>query len=101
MRSLQPKNDAPQIPRTGHFRNPNFSESTTATLRAWLEAHKQKPYPTKRAKRALMRKTGISRKQLDIWFTNARKVATLFLILCLVIFTADSQFPKAKAHRSD
>ena len=92
---------APEEARTGHFRNPNFSEATTATLRAWLEANRRKPYPTKRQKRSLIRKTGLTLKQLDIWFTNARSVSKSYLTVVSRYFTEDSQVQKTPPDRRD
>ena len=77
MKSLSGEDDLSDVPvktRRAHIRNPNFSSAATATLRSWLHAHARNPYPTKLQKRSLMRKTGLSAKQLNIWMTNARKV---------------------------
>ena len=52
----------------------NFSKSVISTLKGWLVAHKAHPYPTDSEKLELCKATGLSKKQLRIWFTNARKV---------------------------
>ena len=44
-------------------------------LKDWLlsEEHVHNPYPTETEKKELMRLTGLDKKQLTNWFTNARK----------------------------
>ena len=46
-----------------------------ATLKAWLLSpeHFTHPYPTPQDQQMLMQKTGIDKKQLKNWFTNARR----------------------------
>jgi len=46
-----------------------------ATLKAWLLSpeHFTHPYPTPQDQAVLMEKTGIDKKQLKNWFTNARR----------------------------
>jgi hypothetical protein len=46
-----------------------------ATLKAWLLSpeHFTHPYPTPQDQVMLMQKTGIDKKQLKNWFTNARR----------------------------
>jgi Homeobox KN domain len=46
-----------------------------ATLKAWLLSpeHFTHPYPTPQDQMVLMQKTGIDKKQLKNWFTNARR----------------------------
>jgi Homeobox KN domain len=46
-----------------------------ATLKAWLLSpeHFTHPYPTPQDQMMLMQKTGIDKKQLKNWFTNARR----------------------------
>eukprot|EP00580_Thalassiosira_gravida_P017116 CAMPEP_0201674690 /NCGR_PEP_ID=MMETSP0494-20130426/37751_1 /ASSEMBLY_ACC=CAM_ASM_000839 /TAXON_ID=420259 /ORGANISM="Thalassiosira gravida, Strain GMp14c1" /LENGTH=134 /DNA_ID=CAMNT_0048156903 /DNA_START=418 /DNA_END=818 /DNA_ORIENTATION=- len=46
-----------------------------ATLKAWLLSpeHFTHPYPTPQDQIMLMHKTGIDKKQLKNWFTNARR----------------------------
>ena len=50
-------------------------EGAVATLRAWLLSpeHITHPYPTPQDQALLMQKTGIDKKQLKNWFTNARR----------------------------
>ncbi|KAE9012441.1 hypothetical protein PR003_g16179 [Phytophthora rubi] len=48
---------------------------TVAILKGWMlsREHVKHPYPTDEDKQMLLKKTGISMKQLTNWFTNARK----------------------------
>ena len=50
-------------------------EGAVATLKAWLLSpeHFTHPYPTPQDQVMLMQKTGIDKKQLKNWFTNARR----------------------------
>jgi hypothetical protein len=53
----------------------NHGKDTVAVLKEWLFSyeHVHHPYPNEQEKAELMAKTGLSRKQLSNWFTNARK----------------------------
>jgi hypothetical protein len=53
---------------------PNFNKDTTSVLIKWLADHTEHPWPTKQEKKELCRSSGLSPKQLRIWFTNNRKV---------------------------
>ena len=46
-----------------------------ATLKAWITApsHVDHPYPTDAEKRCLSNLTGITQRQISVWFVNARK----------------------------
>jgi len=62
----------------GKTRNKSRRELPTgavATLKAWLLSpeHFTHPYPTPQDQVMLMQKTGIDKKQLKNWFTNARR----------------------------
>ena len=62
----------------GKGRNKSRRELPTgavATLKAWLLSpeHFTHPYPTPQDQAILMEKTGIDKKQLKNWFTNARR----------------------------
>jgi Homeobox KN domain len=62
----------------GRGRNKSRRELPTGaveTLKAWLLApeHFTHPYPTPQDQAMLMQKTGIDKKQLKNWFTNARR----------------------------
>lgn len=63
---------------SGKGRNKSRRELPTGaveTLKAWLLApeHFTHPYPTPQDQAMLMQKTGIDKKQLKNWFTNARR----------------------------
>lgn len=63
---------------TGKGRNKSRRElpaGAVATLKAWLLSpeHFTHPYPTPQDQVMLMQKTGIDKKQLKNWFTNARR----------------------------
>lgn len=53
---------------------PNFSKKTTAVLMTWLSENIEHPWPSKQQKRDLCEMSGLTPKQLRIWFTNNRKV---------------------------
>ncbi|KAG7361423.1 homeobox KN domain containing protein [Nitzschia inconspicua] len=62
----------------GKHRNKSRRElpaGAVATLKAWLLSpeHFTHPYPTPQDQVMLMQKTGIDKKQLKNWFTNARR----------------------------
>lgn len=62
----------------GKARNKSRRElpaGAVATLKAWLLSpeHFTHPYPTPQDQVMLMQKTGIDKKQLKNWFTNARR----------------------------
>ncbi|PSN67910.1 hypothetical protein BS50DRAFT_572885 [Corynespora cassiicola Philippines] len=41
-------------------------------LQEWLDAHQDDPYPSSETKRQLSQECGITEKQVNTWFTNAR-----------------------------
>eukprot|EP01094_Clydonella_sp_ATCC50884_P014684 TRINITY_DN2516_c0_g1_i1.p1 TRINITY_DN2516_c0_g1~~TRINITY_DN2516_c0_g1_i1.p1 ORF type:complete len:573 (+),score=193.30 TRINITY_DN2516_c0_g1_i1:189-1721(+) len=43
------------------------------TLRIWLCEHSKQPYPNEEQKQELMRKTGLTRSQINNWFSGARR----------------------------
>jgi len=49
------------------------NSAATEFLKSWLIDRKQNPYPSPKEKAILMYSTGLSRSQLDHWFTNARQ----------------------------
>lgn len=62
----------------GKSRNKSRRElpaGAVSTLKAWLLSpeHFTHPYPTPQDQVMLMQKTGIDKKQLKNWFTNARR----------------------------
>ncbi len=50
----------------------NLSLENKVVLMKWLEEHKSDPYPTDEEKQHLKSVTGLSSKQLNSWFVNAR-----------------------------
>lgn len=46
----------------------------THILNEWLEEHIHYPYPAEDERIELCRSTGLTRKQIRVWFINARKV---------------------------
>ena len=48
------------------------SKRITEKLKEWLNVHWIHPYPTSGEKKELMQQTGLSLKQINQWFINAR-----------------------------
>lgn len=70
--------DDEEVTASGKARTKSRRELPTgavATLKAWLLSpeHFTHPYPTPQDQQMLMQKTGIDKKQLKNWFTNARR----------------------------
>ncbi|KAJ3415160.1 hypothetical protein HDV05_005440 [Chytridiales sp. JEL 0842] len=59
-------------PHSGKHR-PNFSAEVIAMLLAWFEANMNNPYPTQEVKEAFAIQTGLTIKQVNDWFINARR----------------------------
>ncbi len=53
---------------------PNFAKRSVNILKTWLNKHIDNPYPTHKEKDALSKESGLSKRQIQNWFTNARKV---------------------------
>ena len=53
---------------------PNFPKKTSQVLQAWFQNNIEYPYPNFSEKESLRKETGLSMRQIQIWFTNARKV---------------------------
>lgn len=62
-------------PDQDHISGPrrSFAITTIAPLQDWLNQNRTDPYPTKETKTALAQRTGLSFKQVNNWFINARK----------------------------
>jgi hypothetical protein len=58
-----------------YVRMPNFERSSVQIMKEWLLEHIDHPYPSRSDKEFLVAKTGLSKKQIQNWFTNARKVS--------------------------
>ncbi|KAJ3362566.1 Cinnamoyl-CoA reductase 1 [Allomyces arbusculus] len=54
----------------------NLSAETRAVLLAWVEAHRENPYPTKSDKLDLVAATGLPLAKLETWFINMRCVVS-------------------------
>jgi len=68
--------DEEDDPKTGKGKSRReLPAGAVATLKAWLLSpeHFTHPYPTPQDQIMLMQKTGIDKKQLKNWFTNARR----------------------------
>jgi hypothetical protein len=61
-------------------------------LRQWLQDHSDHPYPSRKEKLALVKKTRLSKKQIQNWFTNARKVTKLCVLLPIENLVAYREF---------
>jgi len=53
---------------------PNFPKRAVADLKTWLLENIENPYPSQKVKEALSEQTGLTKRQIQNWFTNARKV---------------------------
>ena len=51
------------------------SKQQTAILKKWLKEHLENPYLKPEDKTVLSQKSGLSKKQVQNWFTNMRKVS--------------------------
>lgn len=58
-----------------YIRMPNFAKRSVVVLKNWLHQHLDNPYPTHREKEILSKESGLSKRQIQNWFTNARKVS--------------------------
>jgi hypothetical protein len=56
----------------------NYSREVTEILNNWLDEHIHYPYPAEDERIELCQRTGLSRKQLRVWFINARKVSGIY-----------------------
>ena len=70
------------VPRK-HSRPKNFPKETIAVLKQWITVHWENPYPSKEERNALITYTGLTPRQLGVWFVNARKVIHRVVILPL------------------
>ncbi|KAG9389021.1 Homeobox-KN multi-domain protein [Pyrenophora tritici-repentis] len=50
-----------------------FSREVIRTLKDWLAAHEQHPYPNESQMESLRNRTGLNKAQLTNWFANARR----------------------------
>ena len=52
----------------------NFSKEATSVLKKWLISHVEHPYLKNNDKLKLSKESGLTKKQVQNWFTNVRKV---------------------------
>ena len=57
-----------------YIRMPNFPKRSVNILKVWLQKHIDNPYPTHKEKDQLSKESNLSKRQIQNWFTNARKV---------------------------
>lgn len=57
---------------------PNFPKRAVLILKQWLNEHLDNPYPTYKEKEALSKESGLTKRQIQNWFTNARKVIVYY-----------------------
>ena len=63
-----------RIKNRRYIRMPNFPKKSVGILKNWLNNQIDNPYPTYKEKDLLSRESGLSKRQIQNWFTNARKV---------------------------
>jgi hypothetical protein len=63
----------PGTPITRPKLGSRFSREVIRTLKNWLAAHQQNPYPRDDDMMALQQRTGLNQAQLANWFANARR----------------------------
>ncbi|KAL1959094.1 hypothetical protein VTO42DRAFT_2881 [Malbranchea cinnamomea] len=54
-------------------KNKRLPKEVVTILRSWLHQHRDNPYPTSEEKEELARQTGLDRRQITHWFSNARR----------------------------
>ncbi|KAL5371881.1 hypothetical protein DPSP01_013918 [Paraphaeosphaeria sporulosa] len=67
-----PSSPAHRVKRSRAGRNSKLPIAALNRLQSWLDANKHNPYPTADTKRWLAQECGITEKQVNTWFTNAR-----------------------------
>jgi hypothetical protein len=63
-----------KIKNRRYIRMPNFPKRAVHILKQWLNEHLDNPYPSFKEKETLSKESGLSKRQIQNWFTNARKV---------------------------
>lgn len=67
-----PSSPVHRVKRSRAGRNSKLPIAALNRLQAWLDANKHNPYPAADTKRWLAQECGITEKQVNTWFTNAR-----------------------------
>jgi Homeobox KN domain len=62
----------PKVRTRGRESSKRHPVEAVEVLQKWLDAHSIREYPTREEKQELARKSGLTIKQCDIWFRNAR-----------------------------
>jgi hypothetical protein len=57
-----------------------FGKQKTRILEQWIKSHEKFSYPNSDELDILTSKSGLTEKQIRVWFTNYRNVSTLLLI---------------------
>jgi hypothetical protein len=64
-----------------NIRPPNFDKAQLEIMMDWLETNSDHPYPKKQDLEFMTQQTGLDRKQVHLWCTNARRVIYFVLII--------------------
>lgn len=62
-------------------RRTRINKATASVLERWIKQNEQYPYPEDEDLKRLTSETGMTEKQVRIWFTNYRNVSSNLLIL--------------------
>ncbi len=71
--SMQYRHESRKQSKSPTFKS-KLPKKATDVLKTWFLNHIQNPYPSHEAKETLSKLTGLSKKQIQNWFTNSRKV---------------------------
>lgn len=71
----------------------NIDKWKKDVLMRWVIENKNDPYPSEDVKEGLAKSLDLTKKQVSNWFTNARKVSTIFTHFYYVILNAIGQVP--------
>jgi hypothetical protein len=65
-----------QVGSRKYVRMPNFEKENVKVLKEWFMENIKHPYPSIREKEQMSQQSGLDIKQIQNWFTNARKVSS-------------------------
>ena len=71
--SMPPPVPAPMLPVSSNTNKLKLPDEATRILREWFLAHRENPYPGDAEKRTMMELTGLTRTQVNNWFSYARR----------------------------